>query len=179
MKHEISIYCMIVAFLVAAIASSVIMGSGSDPGTHEHALRESIVAVTNGPVKKNELGIISAKRADGWSGFILEEAVKFRINERSHCNPSVDGYSFFVSEHLGDGTYKCLFEVFQKTNDTFKSVQKFIDSNNLSLYTNDFSRGVIWIPASCMSDINKCRSDIEFLRNHKESWEKDLQAPIE
>ncbi|MET0116415.1 MAG: hypothetical protein ABW090_03220 [Sedimenticola sp.] len=136
--------------------------SGGDPTS----IPEFIIVTARDQVGSNEIVNIDGNRADGRSGLILNEPVKLRIQDISYCRSPDGDYSFYMARYIGNGIYECIFEVYQKTADSFKSVKKFVEKNKLSLYTSDFSRGVMWIPASCQYNLKKCQIELNFLRDN-------------
>jgi hypothetical protein len=110
---------------------------------------------------------VSVELIDGISGLGTGKVANLYSAKREHdiCIPSDSKDSYFLAAYKGGRIFNCLFEVIQVTNDRYRSVKNFIKENNIFLYTDDFGRGVIWIPAVCEYDIMECQKQINILRN--------------
>jgi len=174
MRYRSLYYIVPALVFLAIIIFYTLVSANSDLVVDVHEKGEYAVVATKSPIVKDEFGFVDAKRADGWSGLILDENIRLTLDdEEPYCVPSGDGNNFFLSKRLHRGEYRCVFEVYQKTSDSFDSVKKFVSSKGLRLYTNDYSRGVIWIPASCKSGVKECQIDLDFLRDKKMIWERE------
>ncbi|WP_419637552.1 hypothetical protein [Thiolapillus sp.] len=158
---------------IVILASNLLMSANSDSVVDVSNKTEYMIVAIKKPTVKDGFGFIEAKRTDGWSGVVLDENIKLNIDDEKLCfSSSTVGYRFFVSKKYRGSGYQCVFEVYQKTNDSFGSVKKFVNDKELQLYTNDYSRGVIWIPASCENNVKECQSDLDYLRDRKMILEK-------